>query len=96
MGERDECFVRGGPVEQVEMVPRSDADALADALESLTTFLSYPGRDDTHQRIGEACGVDLCIVCLAEVTAREALAAYRDHVPGMRESIHGHEEKTDG
>lgn len=56
---------------------RAEAERLRGALESLRTFTQYPGDDLTHQRIGEACGEDLCIVCLAYATATKALETPR-------------------
>lgn len=43
------------------------------ALESIYIYLRTKP-DETHEKHGEACGTDLCVLCLAESVAREALA----------------------
>jgi hypothetical protein len=49
----------------------ADVDALRDALRSVHGFLT--GGSAYHNQIGVACGIDACIVCLAEGTAKAAL-----------------------
>lgn len=38
--------------------------------------------DGSHQRHGEACGIDACILCLCEGTAQAALNRIRDALKG--------------
>ena len=55
-----------------EVMPVSEHEEatakMRDALEALTHYLAEP-----HKNIGEPCGVDACIVCLALSTVKSAL-----------------------
>jgi hypothetical protein len=57
------------PLRDAELA-RDRADRTRESLEAVHTFLGYR----PHQRIGEACGTDLCMVCLARATVDAALA----------------------
>jgi hypothetical protein len=57
-------------------VPQSDADALAEALERLRRYLA-PLDDGSHQRLGETCGLDACVICLSEGLIAETLTEFR-------------------
>lgn len=74
--EMDRRLVIMQEIEAGRVVVASDKDAeierLRDAMRSLHIYLR-PGDNGMHTAIGEACGVDACIVCLAEATALEAL-----------------------
>jgi hypothetical protein len=64
----------------VEVVPRSEADALAETLERLRRYLA-PLDDGSHQRLGEACGLDACVICLSEGLIAETLTEFRSRHP---------------
>lgn len=62
---------RGGSEEIVDAilaVCARDREVLIDALRSLEIHLAAP-----HEKHGEACGVDACVLCLAHQTAVNAL-----------------------
>lgn len=61
--------------EAQERFQRAEAerDRYHQALESLRHYLCGSEPDGNHRAIGEACGVDACIVCLAQATVEEAL-----------------------
>src|ERR1044072_3204337 len=50
----------------------AENERLRETLRLIWTYLHSTAPSD-HHRMGEACGEDLCILCLAEATAKEAL-----------------------
>ena len=50
-------------------------ERLREALRSISTYVS-----GSHNTIGEACGADLCLVCLIDGTALGALAGACDEI----------------
>jgi hypothetical protein len=68
------------PAQLSASAPEAEIERLREALRSLRIYLK-PNADGTHAAIGEACGVDACIVCLAEHTIADALTADADDDP---------------
>jgi hypothetical protein len=85
-GDAEPCHAHDGDnrIEDYLTVGRGETPAAAamrwqarafraeEALEALTHYLALP-----HKDIGAPCGVDACVVCLAQATVSEALEARR-------------------
>lgn len=46
---------------------------LREALQSIGIYLRLDDGHTDHTKFGAACGVDVCILCLAESTAKKAM-----------------------
>lgn len=91
--DADEVYVPGPPERVSPDDPlihgrrwRAERDCYREALEALRIYLRV-GSNGRHTSLGEACGEDACILCLAESTVAEALGS-----PSMLTST----EDTDG
>jgi hypothetical protein len=54
------------------ILAESEVQRLRDEMRSLRIYLAK-GESGTHAAIGDPCGIDACIVCLAEHVVQDAL-----------------------